>query len=371
MGNCATSGDGYDPTVTLTKSHFNLICCIGKGGFGKVWRVQHRSSKQIFAMKEMHKGRVINKRSVSSVMNERKLLAVLKHPFIVNMQYAFQDHDNLFLVMDLMPGGDLRFHIGRMKAFSEDQTKFFVSCVLTGLEYLHLNNVIHRDIKPENLVLDCKGYVRITDFGIARVTKSDNSYDTSGTPGYMAPEVMCKQSHGIAVDYFALGVLVYEFMMGRRPYNGRSRKEIRDAVVARQVQLRKTDIPDGWSVEAADFVNKLLWRKASNRLGFNGPHEVKNHAWLRDVQWQKIFEKTVDSPFKPETGDNFDYRIALQEWKDEDELDSSQLQDTSVQELFDGYFFDVNRVQMAKPREEATTVALGLRPRLDLSPRHI
>ena len=360
MGNCAYSSE-LNPANAVTRSDFSLQYVIGKGGFGKVWRVLYKRNKQVFAMKEMHKARVLSKHSVTSVLNERKLLAVLKHPFIVNAQFAFQDEENLYLVMDLMLGGDLRYHIARERQFTEEQTRFFVACVVTGLEYLHLNNVVHRDIKPENLVLDSKGYVRITDFGIAQVVRGEQASDTSGTPGYMAPEVMCKQPHGKAVDYFAVGVIAYEFMMGRRPYQGRSRKEIRDEMLARQVQLRKQDIPTGWSLEAADFVNKLIQRRASSRLGFNGAHEVKNHTWLRSVQWQKVFEKTIDSPFKPEVGDNFDSRVGLQEWKDEDDIDTSQLRETGVQEMFCGYYFDVLRVLPNKHRDEATTVALNRR----------
>lgn len=120
-------------------------------------------------MKEMSKARILSKKSVNSVINERKLLQNLKDSFIVNMQYAFQDSENLYLVMDLMPGGDFRYHLSRRKHFTEEQTKFFVSCILLGLEFLHANGVIHRDIKPENLVFDSKGFLTITDFGIARV----------------------------------------------------------------------------------------------------------------------------------------------------------------------------------------------------------
>jgi serine/threonine protein kinase len=137
------------------------------------------------------------------------------------MIFAFQDFENLYLVMDLLTGGDLRYHVSRHKKFTEEQTsiliiklEFFVCCILLGLEYIHTNNIIHRDIKPENLVLDDKGYVRITDFGIAKFYQKENSSETSGTPGYMSPEVMCAQNHTIAVDYFALGVIAYEFMMG-------------------------------------------------------------------------------------------------------------------------------------------------------------
>ena len=173
------------------------------------------------------------------------------------MQYAFQDHENLYLVMDLLTGGDLRYHVSKHRRFSEEQTKFFVCCILLGLEYIHTNNILHRDIKPENLVLDDKGYVRITDFGIAKFYQKENSSETSGTPGYMSPEVMCAQNHTIAVDYFALGVMTYEFMMGVRPYTGKSRKEIKEKIMAKQVQVKKQDIPDGWSTEAADFINRV------------------------------------------------------------------------------------------------------------------
>ncbi len=173
------------------------------------------------------------------------------------MQYSFQDHENLYLVMDLLTGGDLRYHVSKYKKFSEEQTKFFVCCILLGLEYIHVNNILHRDIKPENLVLDERGYVRITDFGIAKFYQKENSSETSGTPGYMSPEVMCAQNHTIAVDYFALGVFTYEFMMGTRPYTGKTRKEIKEKIMLKQVQVKKHEIPDGWSTEAADFVNRV------------------------------------------------------------------------------------------------------------------
>jgi serine/threonine protein kinase len=117
--------------------------------------------------------------------------------------------------MDLLTGGDLRYHIARYRRFPEEQTKFFVACIVVALEYVHSRSILHRDIKPENLVFDDQGYLRVTDFGIARIWNPDNSKETSGTPGYMAPEVMCRQNHGVAVDYFALGVIAYECMMGK------------------------------------------------------------------------------------------------------------------------------------------------------------
>jgi serine/threonine protein kinase len=174
------------------------------------------------------------------------------------MFYAFSDYENLYLVTDLVTGGDLRYHLNQRKTFTEQEAKFLIACILVGLEYMHNNGVIHRDIKPENLLMDELGYVHITDMGISKMWSPDNANDTSGTPGYMAPEVMCRQNHGVAVDYFALGVVCYELMFGKRPYGGKTRKDIRDSIIKCQINLRKSDVPEGWTMEAADFINKTL-----------------------------------------------------------------------------------------------------------------
>lgn len=157
-------------------------------------------------------------------MNQKKLLASLKNNFMVNMVQSFQDRQTLYLVMDYLPGGDLRHHIAKKRRFTEQEAKFIIACIFLGLEYLHNKSIIHRDIKPENLVLDEKGYVRITDLGVARTFRPNNSADTSGTPGYMAPEVLCRQNHTYSVDHFAMGIIAYQLMLRKRPYYGRNRK---------------------------------------------------------------------------------------------------------------------------------------------------
>ena len=142
---------------------------------------------------------------------------------MINLHYAFADQENIYLVTDLAIGGDLRHHVYNRGRFNQSESKFFISCILLGLQYMHKNGVIHRDIKPENLVIDEDGYVRIIDVSLSTVWTIENCHDTSGTPGYMAPEVICGQNHGFVVDYFALGVIAFEFMLGARPYDGKSR----------------------------------------------------------------------------------------------------------------------------------------------------
>ena len=291
-------------------------------------------------MKEMSKAKVVNKKSVESIMNEKRLLTQLKHPFLINMFYAFQDYENLYLVTDLVTGGDLRYAYSQQRKFTEEQTKFFVACCIVGLAYMHSNNVIHRDIKPENLLMEESGYIRITDLGISREWSPDNAKDTSGTPGYMAPEVMCRQNHGVAVDYFALGVMCYEFMNGRRPYVGKSRKEIRDQVFEKQICLRKSDLPAGWSIEAADFINKTLQRKPTNRLGLNGPEEVKNHIWFKDIDWEALEAKQLEAPYVP--GPRAAYRMKEESLSyDEKQQIKAMLKREDIQNHFKGYEYDI------------------------------
>jgi serine/threonine protein kinase len=212
--------------------------------------------------------------------------------------------------MDFLSGRDLRYHISRYRKFSEEQTRFFISCLLYTLSYIHKNNIIHRDIKPENLVLDENGYLRITDFGIAKENMKDNSNETSGTPGYMSPEVLFGQNHNYAVDYFAIGVILYEIMFGHRPYLGTNRKNLKQEIFNKQIHIKKDDIPQGWSIDSADFANKLLVRKQNDRLGFNGSKEVFEHPWIKFFPWKELYLKKIKTPFKPKkTEDNFDSKF--------------------------------------------------------------
>ena len=291
----------------------------------------------------MSKVKIIDRRSEKSIKTEREFLSKLRHPFIVNMNCAFQDFENLYLVMDLLTGGDLRYHICKLRRFSENKTKFFIACLLLGLEYIHSNNIIHRDIKPENLVFDDRGYLRITDFGVAKIRKEDNSSETSGTPGYMAPEVLLAQNHSFPVDFFAIGVMGYEFMLGQRPYLGKNRKEIKHQVLRKQAKIEEEDIPNGWSPESVDFINNCLKRKDSKRLGFiGGINDLKNHSWFKDFEWDALFNKTLKAPFIPPKGGNFDkkYCEAVENHTEETlERYKQYREKKNFERLFEGYTY--------------------------------
>ena len=300
-------------------SNFEFLHIIGRGGFGKVWSVKSKKTNKHYALKQMSKVKIIDKKSIKSINSERELLSQLYSPFIVNMHYAFQDKEYLYLVMDLLPGGDLRYHISIHKKFSEEQTRFFICGIILSLEYIHSKGIIHRDLKPENLVLDEKGYIRLTDFGIAKKNLEDNSSETSGTPGYMSPEVINSKNHSFPADYFALGVIGYEFMKGNRPYKGKNRKEIKEQMNERQAQITLKEIiknnyenvenineGENWSKESIDFINKLLIRNPEERLGFGGVQDLKQHLWLKYYPWNLMYNKALPPPFIPSDKGNYD-----------------------------------------------------------------
>ncbi len=342
----------------LTRNDFEFVFIIGKGGFGKVWRVKYKKTNELYALKEMSKTKIIDKKSENSINGEREFLSFLHHPFIVNMHFAFQDNDNLYLVMDLLTGGDLRYHCSRYRSFSEEQTRFFLACIIHSLSYIHKNNVIHRDIKPENLVLDDKGYVCITDFGVAKKNMKDNSSETSGTPGYMCPEVMNGKNHSFPADYFSIGVIGYEFMMGKRPYRGRGRKEIKEQMMNYQARITEEEMKDGWSIECVEFINALLERKEKRRLGYKeGVKELKQHPWMKYYPWKDLAKKNLPAPFIPENMDNFDkkYCESVDEISDETQLRYDEIiLCTHYNTAFSDFYFDKNEAQRKEYEYEET-----------------
>lgn len=256
----------------------------------------------------MSKAKIIDKHSENLILTERNLLMKINHPFIVNMHFSFQDNENVYLILDFLQGGDLRYHLCKKKIFTENETKFIIANIILGLEYIHFNRVIHRDIKPENIVLNSKGYAKITDFGIAKLLPENSHYfnnDSSGTPGYMAPEALCNQNQSYVEDYFALGVICYEMIIGTRPYIGKNRKEIKEKILSYQAKITKAQ-KELISPAGEDFINSLLQRKPGQRLGIRGDEEVKRHEWFNNFDWESVYKKRIAADFVPRNGDNYD-----------------------------------------------------------------
>ena len=253
-------------------------------------------------MNQISKVKVIKNNVYEDIIHEQELTSKLNHPFIVSMNFSFQDKDYLFMINDLMSGGDLRYWYTKKKVFTEKECKFIIACIILGLEYLHTNKIIHRDLKPENILFDKKGYVHIADFGIAKELANEPEeriIDVSGSPGYMSPEAIFKKPHSYASDFFSLGVICYEMMMKKRPYIGKNRQEIKEKMASEFVQIKKNEIPKGWSVEFVDFINKLLEKNEENRLGYKNINEIKCHQWFKYTDWKNIYLMKEKPPFIP------------------------------------------------------------------------
>lgn len=227
----------------------------------------------------------------------------MNNKFIVNMKCSFQDFNYLYLVMDLLSGGDLRYHldnaINNGVSFEEKQIKFIISNLILATEYIHSKQIIHCDIKPENIIFDKKGYAHITDFGIARPSTEVTKSEFNGTPGYMAPELLFCQSYSFPVDFYAIGMVTYELMYKERPYKNTTIDELREEIFEVNIKISKRDlILNHYSNEMADFVYMLLKRNECKRLGYlNGVQELKEHKWFKDVDWKLLSKQTEKSPF--------------------------------------------------------------------------
>ena len=302
----------------------------------------------------MSKVKIIDKKSEKSIIGERDFLSKLKHPFIINMICAFQDYENLYLLMEFFSGGDLRYQFNSDHTFTENEIKFFISCLLLSLEYIHSNNIIHRDIKPENLVFDGKGYLHLTDFGIAKIINEQNISDTSGTPGYMAPEVIQGKNHSFPVDFFAIGVIGYELLIGHRPYRGKNRKEIKKmmSLGEEDILIKEEDNKDNeWSSQCINFINRCLRKNVEMRLGYHfGIKELKAHNWFNDLDWKKLYNKKLETSFIPKDEKNYDKKYC----ENNDQISNSTLErykeymrKDNYMKIFEGYTYfnnDVNNI---------------------------
>ena len=350
--------------IEISLHDFKKLYPIGKGGFGRVWKIQFRTnnslaphiSKHIYALKEMSKIKIYTKKSITLVQNERKFLQKLHFPLLANMQYAFETDEHLYIVMDYFSGGDLRFHLCDGAHYNEHETKFILANILLSLQYIHSQRIFHRDVKPENLVFDSKGYLHLTDFGIAHELEIDEGViDSSGTPGYMAPEALMKKPQNFSVDFFALGVLAFELMMGKRPYVGRTKKEIKEKMITKEIHLKQKDLPKGWNdVNVIDFINRLLKRKPKERLGRGGIKEVMDHPWLSGIDWDGMKQMKVKSPIFIASGDNFDESYAN---KQDDELYDSESREyylniINENKYFKYFYYNIDEQQQQHKRNK-------------------
>ncbi|XP_037545878.1 rhodopsin kinase GRK1 [Nematolebias whitei] len=281
---------------------------LGKGGFGEVSACQMRGTGKLYACKKLNKKRLKKRKGYEGAMVEKRILARVHSRFIVSLAYAFQSKTELCLVMTIMNGGDLRYHIYNVDennpGFDEPRACYYAAQIIQGLEHLHQKRIIYRDLKPENVLLDNEGNVRISDLGLA-VELADDQFKIkgyAGTPGFMAPELLKGEEYGYSVDYFALGVTLYEFLAAKGPFRTRGEK-VENKVVKQRILNDPVMYPEKFSKEARSICEGLLCKEVDRRLDFKDGScdELREHAFFRKINWRKLNAGILAPPFVPDS----------------------------------------------------------------------
>ncbi|KAM9440883.1 serine/threonine-protein kinase N2 isoform 1-T1 [Clarias gariepinus] len=287
-------------THELQMDDFLCISVLGRGHFGKVLLAEYKRTGKLYAIKALKKGDVVTRDEVDSLMCEKRIFETINashHPFLVNLHGCFQTCDHVCFVMEYSPGGDLMTHI-HASIFTERQARFYAACVLLGLEFLHLNKIVYRDLKLDNLLMDSDGFVRIADFGLCKegMGHGDRTSTFCGTPEFLAPEVLTDSTYTRAVDWWGLGVLIYEMLVGESPFPGDDEEEVFDSIVNDEVRY-----PRFLSPESVSIIQKLLQKNPEKRLGAGeqDANEVKRHRFFQGVDWEALLAKRVKPPFMP------------------------------------------------------------------------
>lgn len=279
-----------------TLTDFKIERTLGTGSFGRVHLVQSKHNQRYYAVKVLKKAQVVKMKQIEHTNDERKMLQRVKHPFLITLWGTFQDSKNLYMVMDFIEGGELFSLLRKSQRFPNPVAKFYAAEVTLALEYLHAQNIIYRDLKPENLLLDRHGHVKITDFGFAKDVP-DITWTLCGTPDYLAPEVVASKGYNKSVDWWSLGILIFEMLCGFTPFwDGGSPVKIYENILKGRVKY-----PPYIHHDAQDLLVQLITSDLTKRLGnlHGGPADIKNHAWFAEVTWERLVKKDIDAPYVP------------------------------------------------------------------------
>ncbi|XP_047339412.1 probable serine/threonine protein kinase IREH1 isoform X2 [Impatiens glandulifera] len=329
---------------------FEIIKPISRGAFGRVFLAKKRTTGDLFAIKVLRKADMIRKNAVESILAERDILISVQNPFVVRFFYSFTCRENLYLVMEYLNGGDLYSLLRNLGCLDEDVARVYIAEVVLALEYLHSLHVVHRDLKPDNLLIAHDGHIKLTDFGLSKVGLIDSTDDLSGpvvsgtsligedepqlatskeqqerrktrsavgTPDYLAPEILLGTGHGATADWWSVGVILFELIVGIPPFNEEHPQMIFDNILNRKIPWPR--VPEEMSQEAFDLIDRLLIEDPHQRLGDRGASEVKQHPFFRDINWDTLARQKA--AFIPDSGNDLDtsYFTSRYTWNPSDE----------------------------------------------------
>lgn len=343
-----------DKNKKLTIDDFDLLKVIGKGSFGKVMMVRKKDTSRLYAMKILKKNHIVERDEVTHTKSERHILAKNTNPFLVGLKFSFQTQQKIYLVLDFINGGELFFHLQNEGRFSIERSRFYAAQLLLAMEHLHKLDIVYRDLKPENILVDYNGYIALTDFGLCKEdVKHDEKTNTfCGTPEYMAPEVLQQKGYGPAVDWWTLGILMYEMMTGLPPFYDENTN-----TMYQKILFSELTFPDYIPDKARVCMTGLLQRDPDKRLGSGpeGAFDIKNHPFFKDVQWADLLAKKIKPPWKPHLSSETDTRnfdVEFTELAATDSLVTAAPISGTMQEQFQGFTY-VDDNEMMKEENEA------------------
>jgi protein kinase A len=284
-------------TTPPARTRFLIGDILGTGTFGRVCLATYSFQRtRYFALKILRKTTVVQLKQVQHIHSEKNVLMAINHPFVVNLYATFKDHDHLYMIMDYVPGGELFTVLRRSRAFSHSVARFYAAEIVLAFEYLHSLDFVYRDLKPENLLIGRDGHIKITDFGFSKHIPNDRTYTLCGTPEYLAPEIIRTKGHGKAVDWWALGILIFEMLAGWSPFVGDSTPDTYDKIIE-----GKFTWPSHFNSTDKDLISRLATEDLTQRLGClsGGAEDIKSHPWFASVDWGRLIRKQVRPPFLP------------------------------------------------------------------------
>jgi serine/threonine protein kinase len=329
--------------VSLTMNSFTIISVIGRGSYGKVMLCELTATKQLFAIKSVHKDRLIQSKRTHTILYERNILSNITHPFIVSLCFAFQTERKFYLGLEYVSGGELFHHFRDRSLLNIDSVRFYIAEIALALDHLHAHDIVYRDLKPENVLLGDDGYIKLTDFGLSKIVPNETS-TFCGTPEYLAPEVIRREPYGFMIDWWALGILSYELLFGVTPFFSKNRSRMFS-----DIQSRDPQYPENTDPKIIGFVNGLLGKDPGQRSTLA---QLRVDPFFGEISFTDLLEKKIAMTFLPTVTDektptNFD-----QQFTSEVPLDSLGTPVSPTVD-FDGFSFVVEEIGVALKERNA------------------
>ncbi|XP_071658754.1 microtubule-associated serine/threonine-protein kinase 4 isoform X7 [Patagioenas fasciata] len=360
------------------ESDFETIKLISNGAYGAVYFVRHKETRQRFAMKKINKQNLILRNQIQQAFVERDILTFAENPFVVSMYCSFETKRHLCMVMEYVEGGDCATLMKNMGPLPVDMARMYFAETVLALEYLHNYGIVHRDLKPDNLLVTSMGHIKLTDFGLSKVglmSLTTNLYEghiekdarefldkqVCGTPEYIAPEVILRQGYGKPVDWWAMGIILYEFLVGCVPFFGDTPEELFGQVISDEINWPEKD--EAPPPDAQDLITLLLRQNPLERLGTGGAYEVKQHQFFRSLDWNSLLRQKAEFIPQLESEDDtsyFDTRSEKYHHMETEEEDDTNDEDFSLEirqfsscsHRFSKVFSSIDRVTQTQGEEK-------------------